>query len=172
MTDERARPQGGAIMPTSATALFGDRHATRAAIEQLVQAGFPRNAISIIMSDSTHGREFGERSSAERGGARPAQATGVLGAIASGLIEVTEPGGAIRAAGPVVAYLLRRPELLLRAGLRAALGAAGLEENEVRFLQEGVQSGAIVVRVQTGRERMRLATQLLELSGGAALPAA
>lgn len=158
-------------MPTSATALFGDRHATRAAIEQLVQAGFPRNAISLIMSDSTHGREFGE-SSTERGGARSAQATGVLGAIASGLIEVTEPGGAIRAAGPVVAYLLRRPELLLRAGLRAALGAAGLEENEVRFLQEGVHSGAIVVRVQTGRERMRLATQLLELSGGAALPPA
>lgn len=161
-------------MSTAATALFGDRHATRVAIEQLVQAGFPRNAISIMMSDSTHGREFGREGAAavDRGGTWSPRTTGVLGAIASGLIEVTDEGGAIRAAGPLVAYLLQRPELLLRAGLCAALGAAGLEDHEVRFLKEGVERGAIVVRVHTGRERMRLAIQLLELSGGDALPEA
>lgn len=159
-------------MPTHATALFGDRHAAHAAIEQLVQAGFPRDTISILMSDATHEREFGS-SSAEGSGARLSRPTGVLAAIVSGLIPVSVGEGlALRVVGPLVRGLLRAPEEAPADAFGPALEAAGLPDYEARFVEEGVRSGAIAVGVQASGERARLATQLLELSGGAALQAA
>src|ERR1700730_11835171 len=68
-------------MPTHATALFADRHTVHAAVEQLVQAGFPRDAISMGLSESTHEREFGGAAS-EQSGIRFTRNT-VLGAIVS-----------------------------------------------------------------------------------------
>jgi hypothetical protein len=160
-------------MPTHATALFGDRHAAHAAIEQLVQAGFPRDTISLLMSESTHEREFSSPSS-ERSGLRPTRPAGVLGAIVSGLVDVPSSRGgfALRVAGPLVRALLRAPEGAISGAISAALVDAGLPDHEARFLGEGVRSGSIIVGVLAGGERARLATQLLQLSGGAALQAA
>ncbi len=159
-------------MPTHATALFGDRHAAHAAIEQLVQAGFPRDTISIMMSESTHEREFGS-SCSEGSAVRSSRPTGVLGAIVSGLVRIQARGGrALRVVGPLVRALLRAPEEATAVGFSAVLAAAGLPDHQARFLDEGVRSGAIVVAVHASAERVRLATQLLELSGGAALQAA
>jgi hypothetical protein len=162
-------------MQTHATALFADRHAAHAAVEQLVQAGFPRDAISVVMTEGTHEREFGalgcEPSSvgpARRTGARQ---TGVLVAIVAGLVSLAGPGGlALRAAGPLVAALLRaRPATF---AVSSALTSAGFAEPQARFVDEGVRAGLIAVGVHASGERMRLALQLLELSGGAALQAA
>jgi hypothetical protein len=159
-------------MPTHATALFRDRHASHAAIEQLVQAGFPRDAISIMMTESTHEREFG-RSSAEGSGLRSSRPTGVLATIVSGLVAIPARGGrALLVVGPLVRALLRAPEGADANAFSAALEAAGVADHQARFLDEGVRSGSIVVGVHTSGERARLATQLLELSGGAALQAA
>ncbi|HXN33824.1 MAG TPA: hypothetical protein VN894_18270 [Polyangiaceae bacterium] len=159
-------------MPAHATALFGDRHAAHAAIEQLVQAGFPRDTISILMSESTHEREFG-RSSSEGSGLRSARPTGVLGTIVTGLVVIPARGGrALRAVGPLVRALLRSSEEATSVTFSAALGAAGLPDHQARFLDEGVASGSIIVGVHASGDRARLATQLLELSGGAALQAA
>ena len=158
-------------MPTHATALFGDRHAAHAAVEQLVQAGFPRDAISIIISEGTYEREFGVSSSERRG--QSARRTGVLGAIVSGLVAVPLAGeSALRAVGPLGVALLREPDKILRGALSAALGAAGLDDHQARFLNEGVRGGAIAVGVHADAHRAHLAAQLLELSGGAALQAA
>jgi hypothetical protein len=157
-------------MQTHATALFADRHAAHAAVEQLVQAGFPRDAISVVMTEDTHEREFGALGS-ERSGVRPARHSGVLGAIVSGLVALASPGGlALRGAGPLVAALLRVGTPT--HALPAALTSAGLEEPAARFVDEGVRAGSIVVGVHASGDRVRLALQLLELSGGAALQAA
>ena len=60
-------------MQTHATALFADRHSAHAAVEQLAQAGFPRDAIDLVMSEDTHEREFGS-ASPDRSGVRIARA--------------------------------------------------------------------------------------------------
>jgi hypothetical protein len=158
-------------MQTHATALFADRHAAHAAVEQLVQAGFPRDAISVVMTEDTHEREFGALGS-ELSGVRPARHGGVLGTIVSGLVALASPGGlALRGAGPLAATLLRARSTATHA-LSAALSSAGLAEHEARFVDEGVRAGSIVVGVHASGDRVRLAIQLLELSGGSALQAA
>lgn len=151
-----------------ATALFADRHTAHAAVEQLVQAGFPRDAISVVMTEDTHEREFGEALS-ERSGVRAARSGGVLGTILGGLVSLTRSGGLIlRAAGPLVPALL-----LARDGaLVASLVSAGLGAHEALFVHDGVCAGSIAVGVLADPERMRLALQLLALSGGVALQAA
>jgi hypothetical protein len=151
-----------------ATALFADRHTAHTAVEQLVQAGFPRDAISVVMTEDTHEREFGEGLS-ERSGVRSTRPMGVLGAIVAGLVSLTRSGGVIlRAAGPLV------PAMLLAGdgALLASLVSAGLGEPEAHFVHDGLRAGSIAVGVQAEPERTRLALQLLALSGGAALEAA
>jgi hypothetical protein len=161
-------------MPARATALFADRHAAHAAIEQLVQAGFTRDAISIVMTEDTLEREFGAPPS-DRSGVWPARAAraarqGVLASIVLGLARLARTGGlAVHGAGPLVASLLTADDA---CALSPALVAAGLEENEARSLDEGLRGGSIAVSVHASSDRARLARQLLELSGGAALEAA
>jgi hypothetical protein len=162
-------------MPMHATALFSDRHAAHAAVEQLVQAGFPRDAISLLMSEDTHEREFGlapTEQSGIRPAARHAWQAGVLGAIVASLVGLTGEAGRsrLRATGPLVASIIRAGGAC--AGLSIALVEAGLTEHTARFADRGVRTGAIVVAVSASADRTRLAQQLLELSGGSALQAA
>jgi hypothetical protein len=152
-------------MHTHATALFPDRHSAHVAVEQLVQAGFPRDAIGVVMSENAHEREFGA-ASPDRSGVRIARSAGVLGAIVAGLVPVATPGGeTLRVGGPPVAALTRTGDL------SAALVALGLNDAEARAASAGVGEGAMVVGVQAAAERLPLAMQLLELSGGAPLEA-
>jgi hypothetical protein len=151
-------------MQMHATALFADRHSAHAAVEQLAQAGFARDEVTVAMSEDTHEREFGP-TSPTRSGIRPSpSAGGVLTAIVSGLAVFATPGSsALRVGGP----LLRA---LLRAGaLSVALFALGMGEPEARALRQGLINGSIIVGVQASSERVALAMQLLELSGGEAL---
>jgi len=154
-------------MQMHATALFADRHSAHAAVEQLAQAGFARDEVSIAMSEDTHEREFGTSQSVGSGIRQAHSASGVLTAIVAGLAVFATPGGiAVRVGGP-----LRRA--LLRAGaLSVALLAVGMAEPEARAAREALLNGSIVVGVHASRDRVALAMQLLELSGGEALQAA
>jgi hypothetical protein len=155
-------------MPIHAIALFADRHAAHAAVEQLVQAAFTRDAIGIVMTEDTYEREFAAPVS-DGAAARPNR-TGVLSAIVVGLAVLTRPGGlALRAAGPLVVAMLEAGE---GWSVSAALVSAGLDEHEARLLDEGVRGGSIAVSVEAVSDRAALAQKLLELSGGAALQAA
>ena len=149
-------------MNTHATALFPDRHSTHVAVEQLVQAGFPKDTIGVVMSEDTHEREFG-LASPDRSGVRIARAGGVLGAIVAGLVPVARPGDkVVRVAGPPVVAVTSS------GSLHAAFVALGLSEEEARAAHARLHYGAIVVAVRAAAERLPLAMQLLELSGGAA----
>jgi hypothetical protein len=156
-------------MPTHATALFADRHSAHAGVEQLVQAGFPRDAISIAMSEDAHEREFGppavEQSVVQP--LRPARNGGVLTGIVAGMVVFETPGGLpLRVGGPLVTRLVRT------GALPFALVEAGLAPHEARAVQEGLRNGSILVGVHASPDRLELAVSLLELSGGATLEAA
>ncbi len=149
-------------MHKHATALFHDRHSAHAALEQLAQAGFARDEVSVAMSEDTHEREFGQ--SILRSGVRY---SGVLGAIVSGLTAFSESGAtALRVGGPLTGVLVGGGALSL------ALPSLGLTEPEARALHDGLLDGSIVVGVHASNDRMGLAIQLLELAGGEAPKAA
>jgi hypothetical protein len=156
-------------MMTHATALFADRHTIHAAVDQLAQAGFSRDAISLVMSEGTHERHFaGERGrSARQSGPRRVRPLGVLGAILNGLSACAPDGGApLRAGGPLQRALVRPTTLA------AVLVALGMSEPDAHAVDARVRNGAIVVAVEASYERAGLAMQLLELSGGSGLQAA
>jgi hypothetical protein len=153
-------------MPTHATALFADRHSARAALEQLAQAEFPRDAISVAMLEETREREFAKPVS-EQSGVRPLRHVGVLGAIVASLAVFAIPDDvALRVTGPLLSALLRAGALTM------ALASLGLEEREAQAVEGGLRNGSIVVGVSADRDRTLLAKQLLELSGGTVLQAA
>jgi hypothetical protein len=151
-------------MPTHIAALFSDRHAAHAAVEQLAQAGFGRDEMTVALSEEAFEREFGG-ASGRSSGVRPAPyAGGVLPAIVSGLkaIDVAE-GASLRAAGPLLDPLLRA------RSLAAALSELGVAHLEARAMSAALKSGQIVVGVHDNGEqsgRAVLARQLLELAGG------
>jgi hypothetical protein len=154
-------------MANTATALFVDRHAAHMAVEQLVQAGFPRDAISVAMSEDTHEREFAAAPRSDHSGVHPNRQAGVLGAIAAGLVVFAAPGTyALRVGGPLVTLLLRA------SGLVAALMTVGLTAHDARVVAEELSHGSIVIGVHATHDLVPVASQLLELSGGVALQAA
>jgi hypothetical protein len=156
-------------MMTHATALFADRHTTHAALEQLAQAGFSRDLISLVMSENTHQREFadGKPRPQRQPAVRRVRQGGVLGAIVAGLaVCATLDGSPLRVGGPL------QSELMEPGNLAMALVAIGLAEPEARAVDARVRDGAIVVGVKASHDRVSLAIQLLELSGGSALQAA
>jgi hypothetical protein len=154
-------PNGPNAMPTHAAALFADRHAAHAAVEQLAQAGFGRDEMTVAMSNEAFEREFGA-AAARTSGVRPAAYSGgVLPAIVSGLkaLEVAE-GASLRAGGPLVDPLLRE------RSLGAALFTLGVGAHEARTISHGLLRDQIFVGVHTQDERGTLARQLLALAGG------
>jgi hypothetical protein len=154
-------------MPQHATALFADRHSTRAAVEQLAQAGFARDSISVAMSQATHDRQFGESGRPSGVRTRSVWRDGLLGALVSSLTTVVSPGeGPLRVGGPLA------PRIVLAGALSRALLALGLRESDARAVGAGLRDGYIVVGVQTEGDRANLAARLLELAGGVAPQAA
>jgi hypothetical protein len=161
-----------------AAALFADRHSTHAAAEQLVQAGFARNEVSVAMSDETYEREFGAGggrlsssgsgpSTGSSGVLRTPNPGGVLIAIVAGVKPIELAAGAsLRVAGPLFDPLQRSRDVSV------ALAELGTDAGEARFLRDGLTGGQIVVGVHATDDRAELARQLLQLSGGEATKAA
>jgi hypothetical protein len=154
-------------MQTHATALFADRHSAHAAVDQLAQAGFARDEISVAMSEDTHEREFGATPSTSSGARLTPTSGGVLSAIVATLAPFSTPGGAaLRVGGPLQSSLFRA------GALSVALIAVGMAEPEASAVRDGLLGGSIVVGVHADSDRAELAMQLLELAGGEGLQAA
>jgi hypothetical protein len=143
------------------SALFADRHSAHAAVEQLAQAGFGRDDLTVAMSEDAYEREFGA-GSGRSSGIRPAPYSGgVLPAIVAGLKSLGVAGsGPLRAGGPLLDPLLRE------RSLSAALAELGIDTREAQAISDALRSGQIVVGAHASGERMTEARQLLELAGG------
>lgn len=159
------------------TALFRERWTAHAAVEQLVQAGFSRDDISVLMSEQTHAREFAPASGVRAlfSESSPARATtgGVLGAIVSSLVALL-PGATLLAAGPLAAGPLVAPNVegaLAPAVIVEVLVRAGIPEPDAELASRRLHGGAILVGVRANG-RAALARQVLALAGGNSLAAA
>ena len=152
------------------TGLFNTKAGAELAADQLVEAGFSRDDISILMSDATRGREFAMTtdSKAPEGAATGAAIGGVLGALAAGLVAVgviALPGIGLVAAGPIIAALAGAGAGGAAGGLLGALVGAGIPEHEAKFFSEAIEKGGILVGVYTHDDRIAVAKDILDKAG-------
>ncbi len=157
-------------MASLVTGLFNTRASAELAVEQLVNAGFSRDDVSILMSDATRGREFAitEDTKAPEGAATGAAVGGVLGAIAASLIAVgiiALPGIGLVAAGPIIAALAGAGAGGAAGGLIGALAGAGIPEHEAKFYSEELSKGGILVGVYTHDDRADVAKDIFKNIG-------
>jgi hypothetical protein len=159
-----------AIVSTLITGMFNSRDKAEQASEELMKAGFSAEDISILMSETTQGREFGikKATKAPEGAVAGAAIGGVLGAIAAGLAAVgtiAVPGLALVAAGPIVAALSGLGAGAATGGLTGALIGLGMPEHEAKFMNEEIERGGILVGVYSHKDRVQLAREILESCG-------
>lgn len=157
-------------MATLVTGLFKTRSAAERSVEGLIDYGYSREDISLLMSDATRGREFGVQvaTKAPEGAAAGAAIGGVLGAVAAGMVAlgiVVVPGLALVAAGPVVATLAGLGAGAAAGGLTGALIGLGIPEHEAKFYHEALQHGGILLGVYSHDDRAQQARKILEAAG-------
>lgn len=151
------------------TGLFKTRSGAERAVDKLVNDGFPREDISLLMSDATRGREFALQmaTKAPEGAATGATVGGALGAIAAGLVVlgvIAIPGLVIVAAGPVIATLAGLGAGAAAGGLAGALIGLGIPEHEAKFYNEAIEKGGILLGVYAHDDRAGHARKILEAS--------
>jgi len=152
------------------TGIFTSRARAEQATEELMRSGFAPEDVSLLMSESTQGREFAVKKStkAPEGAATGATIGGVLGAAAAGLAAVASlsvPGLAIVAAGPLVAALTGLGAGAAAGGVAGALIGLGIPEHEAKFYHKEIEKGGILVGVYTHSDRVELARDILNAAG-------
>jgi len=152
------------------TGIFTSRVRAEQAADELVRSGFAPEDVSLLMSESTKGREFAVKKSskAPEGAATGATIGGVLGATAAGLAAVASlsvPGLAIVAAGPLVAALTGLGAGAVAGGVTGALIGLGIPEHEAKFYHKEIEKGGILVGVYTHSDRVELARDILNAAG-------
>lgn len=157
-------------MSNLVTGVFRSRLGAERAADDLMAAGFSRDDISLLMSDTTRGREFGvERSSkAPEGAATGATIGGVVGAVVAGLAAVGTiaiPGLGLVAAGPVLATLAGLGAGAAAGGLTGALVGMGIPEHEAKFYKDEIDKGGILLGVYTHDDRSKTAREVLDTAG-------
>lgn len=152
------------------TGIFSSRASADHAAEELMKSGFSAEDISILMSETTRGREFAIRTAtkAPEGAATGATVGGVLGAVAAGLVALgtlAVPGVGLVAAGPVVAALSGLGAGAAAGGLVGGLVGLGIPEHEAKFYDEEIRKGGILVGVYAHGDRVKLAREILDAAG-------
>lgn len=147
------------------SALFPNGSAAREAVEDLLDAGFSRHGISLVLAE-----DAGEPSQEEertRVGESVA-AGGALGALIGGIAALASlgiPGGFV-VTGPITAFFGGAGVGAVGGGLIGALVAAGLSQGEATELEARIREGDILVGVQTGDPmRAALAERVLAAAG-------
>jgi hypothetical protein len=152
------------------TGIFTSRARAEQAAEDLMRAGFAPEDVSLLMSESTRGREFAVKKStkAPEGAAAGAAIGGVLGATAAGLAAVASlsvPGLSLVAAGPLVAALTGLGAGAATGGLTGALIGLGMPEHEAKFYHKEIEKGGILVGVYAHEDRVETARDILNAAG-------
>src|SRR5258707_13945019 len=97
--------------PKLVTGLFKNRVAAEAAVDAILKRGYPRDDISVLMSDATRSKEFAlqTRSHAADGAGIGGAVGGAVGAVLAAILAVGTtlilPGINLVVAGPIAAAL-------------------------------------------------------------------
>ncbi len=149
---------------TDVTGIFDNRIEAEKAITALFNAGFDKDDISLVVTDSARDKILDDRvktvkgdeeSRAAKGGVSGAVLGGALGAIAAGLTAVGAiaiPGAGLLAAGPLVAIFSGVGAGAAVGGLAGAFIEAGYPNDEAKRYEEAVKAGKALVIVHVKNE--------------------
>ena len=141
----------------------------RLAVEQLREAGFANNDISVLLADKSGTRDFAHEQNtkapegAAAGAGTGAALGGALGWLA-GIAALAIPGlGPLIAAGPIMAALTGAAVGGTVGGLTGALIGLGIPEVEAKRYEGKVKGGRALIAVHTeDAEATRCAREIFE----------
>jgi hypothetical protein len=173
--EERFRGGATGVLPATGGrtvfAVFDERDRAEDAINELREAGFGRDDISLIARSEREARELAGSTGAET---KAAGAGVVLGGIAGGAVGWLVGIGAlaIPGLGPVVALGALGTTLAGAAagaaagGLIGALVGLGVPEEQARTYEAAIKKGAILVSVSADNDsEIRRAREILQRNG-------
>ncbi|MDQ7744368.1 hypothetical protein [Hydrogenophaga pseudoflava] len=149
------------------TGLFPDRDSAERAYQGVLDRGYSRDDVNLLMSDETRRRQFGSDASGATGtgtgtgietGTKAAEGAGIgagiggtVGAIAAAVAAVgtslAVPGLGLVVAGPVAAALAGAGAGGAAGGLIGAMVGWGIPEERVKRYESGLREGGIVMGV-------------------------
>ena len=164
---------------TYVAGVFDSRKEADAAVSKLLDTGFKKEDLSLIVSDHAHHAIFSAPTDDEstrtiEGGAAGALIGGALGALIAGLTLVgviVVPGSGLLVVGPLVAALSGAGAGAAAGGLSGALISAGFAVDEAKRYEEEIKQGKAVIVVHTTDEMAQAARVALR-SGNATVKAA
>jgi len=153
--------------------IFDNRITADKAVSELLDEGFVKDDISLIMSDKTRERLFSstddEANRVAKGGLSGAAIGGALGALIAGLTMVggiVVPGAGLLVVGPLVAALSGAGAGATLGGLSGALINAGFAADEANRYENEIKRGKAVVIVHASNpERIAIAQNALRSCG-------
>lgn len=168
--DKHAEPyrfstfEGGRIRFVSG--VFDELEDAEKAVESLERRGYPRDEITVLMSDELRRKYWGDQAGnleIEKGtkaakGLGTGSAIGgiigaVVGAVAAAGTSLLIPGLGLVVAGPLAAALAGAGAGSATGGLLGALVGAGMPEYRARYYEEKLKQGGIVVGVEARTEK-------------------
>ncbi len=155
-------------MPETITAIFDDAGSAENALSDLVQRGYIRERISVVLSEDTRGKHFAveDTPNTRESVAAGMSAGSILGSLAVGFTAIAT-GGAILAAGPMLAALVGVGAGVALGGFAGRLVGLGVPEPEARLIGEDIGRGGILVGVETDEETQRVEVrEILRDHGG------
>jgi hypothetical protein len=150
-------------------ALYDNLEDARAAVDDLINAGFTRSDVSLVARDVTgeysseldtyEGDDVGE---AAAGGAVGGAMVGGLMGLLVGLGAFAIPGlGPVIAAGPLAATLAGAGIGAAAGGLLGALVEWGIPESEAGYYAEGVRRGGTLLAVRVPENRIEDVVEIM-----------
>lgn len=142
------------------TGLFRDRDAAERAYQGVIDRGYGRDDVNLVMSDETRERHFGNAgeprtelgTKAAEGAGIGAGIGGAVGAVAAAVAavgtSVALPGLGLVIAGPLAAALAGAGAGGAAGGLLGALIGWGLPEERVKQYESGLREGGILMGVR------------------------
>ncbi len=159
--------------------IFDSEIAANRAVSDLLDEGFTKDNISLLMSEQTRNRLFSstddEANRAAKGALAGASIGGVLGALLVGLSAagaLVTNGGSLLVAGPIVAALSGAGAGAVAGGLGGALIRAGFAADEANAYEEEIKRGKAVVVVHATGDRLIGVARNVFRSAGATTKAA
>ncbi len=139
------------------TGSFRDRAEVERAYNSLLERGYSKDEINVIMSDDMRKQHFSSTSEttelgtkAAEGGLTGATVGGAIGAVAGALAlagTLAIPGLGIVLAGPVAAGLVGLGAGAAAGGLVGTLIGAGIPEERAKTYENDIKAGGIVMGV-------------------------
>ncbi|MDB2414813.1 hypothetical protein N9W34_03485 [Rickettsiales bacterium] len=155
-------------MTKRVTGLFSKPQEAVIALNELSDAFFSEQQVSVLMSDQTIGSSFNieKYNKAGEGFTVGASLTGLAGAIAAGLTSagvIAIPGLNLVAVGPAVAAFAGAGAGAAAGGSLGGIIGSTVPEYEAKIYEDGIKNGSVLIAVDVdNNQQKRRAEEILE----------